>query len=70
MKQFSNYDYLYAVFMFLFGLFMIFSPGSLMRKAKYDEERIKTESWLKKTGIVLSVMAVLFGIYVYYKLNA
>lgn len=69
MQKFTNYDYLYPIFMFLFGLFMIFSPGSLIRKVKYDEERIKAESWLKKIGIGLCIFALLFAYFVYSGMN-
>jgi hypothetical protein len=55
--------------MFVFGIVMVSSPRSLMRKAKYDEESLKTESWVKKLGIGLCVFAVGFGIYIIYKLN-
>ncbi|NDV78710.1 hypothetical protein [Dysgonomonas sp. 511] len=68
--KYTNFDYLYAIFMFLFGIFMIVSPGSVIRKAKYDEERIKTESWVRKTGIVFCVLGVIFGTFIYTKLNA
>jgi hypothetical protein len=40
-----------------------------MRKAKYDEESLKTESWVKKLGIGLCVFSVGFAIYIFYKLN-
>lgn len=70
MHQYSNFDYLYAAFMLLFGIFMIVSPGSVIRKAKYDEERLRTESWIRKTGIALCVIAVGMGIFFYMKLNA
>ena len=69
MQQYSNADYLYAAFMLLFGIFMIVSPGSLIRKAKYDEERLRTESWIRKTGIVFCVLGVILGIFFYTKLN-
>jgi hypothetical protein len=68
--QYSNWDYIYAVFMLIFGIFMIISPRSLMRKAKYDEESLKTESWVKKTGIGLCIMAPLFALFIYYKIHA
>ncbi len=68
--MYSSIDYLYAAFVLLFGIIMIASPGSLIRKAKYDEERVKTESWIRKTGIVLCVIGVLMGIHFYVKLNA
>ncbi len=68
--HYSNYDYLYAIFMLLFGIFMIASPRSLMRKAKYDEESLKTESWVKKSGIGLCVLAPLFALFVYFKMHA
>ncbi len=70
MQQYSNFDYLYAIFMLLFGLFMIFSPGSLVRRVKYGEERVKAESWVKKAGIGLCIIAPLFALFIYYKMNA
>lgn len=70
MQKFSNWDYLYAIFMFLFGLFMIFSPGTFIRKVGYNEERVKAESWLKKIGIGLCIIAPIFAYFIYTKLNA
>lgn len=67
--RYTNWDYIYAVFMLLFGIFMIISPRSLMRKVKYDEEGLKTESWVKKAGIGLCIMAPLFAFFIYYKMN-
>ncbi|MDR0825443.1 MAG: hypothetical protein LBN74_10145 [Prevotella sp.] len=61
-------DFIYPVFMLIFGIVMIVSPRTFMRKAKYDEESLKTESLLKKLGIGLAVFAVLFAIYLSYKL--
>ena len=69
MRNFIYLDLLYPVFMFIFGIIMISSPRSLMRKAKYDEESLKTESWVKKLKIGLCVFAVGFGIYIFYKLK-
>lgn len=69
MHQYSNFDYLYALFMLLFGLVMIFSPRTLMRGAKYDEESLKTEKWVKWVGIGLSVFSVGFAIFIYIKLS-
>ena len=69
MRNFIYLDLLYPVFMFIFGIIMISSPRSLMRKAKYDEESLKTESWVKKLGIGLCVFAVGFRIYIFYKLK-
>jgi hypothetical protein len=40
-----------------------------MRNAKYDEDSLKTESWVKKLGILMIVLAVGLGIYMIYKLN-
>jgi hypothetical protein len=65
MQTLSNYDYLYAIFMFAFGLFMIFSPRTLMRGSKYDEDSLKTEKWVKRLGIGLCVIGVIFGIWIY-----
>lgn len=70
MQQFSNFDYVYAIFILLFGLFMIFSPGSLARKVKYGEERVKAEAWIKKLGIGFCIAAPLFALFIYYKMNA
>jgi len=39
-----------------------------MRKAKYDEESLKTESLVKKLGIGLVIFALGLGIYMIYKL--
>ncbi|MBB4037594.1 hypothetical protein GGR21_003514 [Dysgonomonas hofstadii] len=70
MNQISNIDYIYPVFMLLFGLFMIFSPGTFIRKVGYNEERTKAEKWLKWTGIGLCVFAPLLAGFFYYKMNA
>ena len=68
--HYSIYDYLYPIFIFLFGIFMIISPRTLMRKAKYDEEGLKAESWVKKAGVGLCILAPLLAIFLYYKMNA
>ena len=69
MPKFNNFDYLYAVFMVIFGIVMFFSPRSVMRHAKYDEEGIKTENMVKKLGIGLAIFGIAFGIFIYYKMN-
>lgn len=69
MRQIILIDFIYPAFMFILGVVMISSPRSLMRKAKYDEESLKTESWVKKSGIVLCVGAVGLAVYFYYKMN-
>jgi hypothetical protein len=69
MQQYSNVDYIYAAFILLFGIFMIVSPETLIRKAKYDEERFKAESWIKKTGILFCILGICLGIYFYIELN-
>ncbi|MDU1891866.1 MAG: hypothetical protein E6767_14355 [Dysgonomonas sp.] len=63
----SFYDYLYAIFGVLFGVFMIISPRTLMRGAKYDEESLKTESWVRKAGIGLIVISIGLAIYLFFK---
>lgn len=68
--KYTIYDVLYPICLFLFGIFMIVSPRSLMRKAKYDEEGLKAERWLKYTGIGLCAVSLLLGIYFIYKMNA
>lgn len=70
MRQLTNIDLLYPIFMLILSIVMIVSPRSLMRKAKYDEESLKTESWVKKLGIALVVFAVGLGGYMIYKLYA
>lgn len=69
MHQFSNFDYLYALFILLFGVFMIVSPRTLMRGAKYDNESLKTEKWVKRLGIVFCLFAVGFAAYIYIRLS-
>jgi len=69
MYHYSTFDYLYAVFMLLFGLFMIFSPRTLMRGSKYDDDSEKTEKWVKRLGITLCVFAVGFAIFLYIKMS-
>lgn len=62
-------DFVYPAFLLILGIVMIFSPRTLMRKAKYDEESMKTESWVKRLGIVLCIAGVAVGIYYFYKMN-
>ncbi|MDR2956485.1 MAG: hypothetical protein LBV43_15540 [Prevotella sp.] len=69
MSHLSNFDYLYAALFLLFGIFMIVSPRTLMRGAKYDEESLKTEKWVKRLGIVLCIFAVGFAISLYIRLQ-
>jgi uncharacterized membrane protein YfcA len=69
MQKFSNIDFIYPAFLLVFGLVMMYSPRTMMRKAKYDEESLKTESWIKKLGIGLCVFAVAFGIFMYFNLK-
>jgi hypothetical protein len=68
MAGYTNWDFIYPVFSVLFGIFMIVSPRSLMYKAKYDEEGLKTESWVKKCGIGLCIIGVAYAVYLYYRL--
>lgn len=70
MNQISNIDYIYPAFMFIFGLAMIFSPGTFIRKVGYNEERVKAEKWLKWTGIGLCIIAPLLAGYFYSEINA
>ncbi len=70
MNKITVLDYLYPLFMFLFGLFMIFSPGTFIRKVGYNEERIKAEKWLKYTGIALCIMSPFLAYYFYTEINA
>lgn len=69
MKEIILVDFLYPVFLLILGIVMITSPRSLMRKAKYDEESIKTESWVKKLGYVVCIGAVGMAVYFFYKMN-
>lgn len=62
-------DFVKPIFMLIFGLVMIFSPRSLMWKAKYDEEGVKAESWVKKIGIILCVAGIAIAIYYIYKMS-
>ncbi|WP_029903179.1 hypothetical protein [Prevotella sp. 10(H)] len=66
---YSNWDFIYPVFMLIFGIVMILSPRTFMRKAKYDEDSVKAESWVKKAGIGLAIMAPLLAFFIYYKMN-
>ena len=61
----SNFDYLYAAIAIIVGIIMIANPRTFMRKAKYDEESLKTESLLKKLGIGLTVIGIAFAVYIY-----
>lgn len=62
-------DFAKPIFLLILGLVMIFSPRTLMRKAAYDEEGMKTESWVKKTGIILSIVGVAIAIYYFYQMG-
>lgn len=64
------YDYLYAVVGIIFGIIMIINPRMLMRNAGYDEESVKTESFMKKIGILFVIASIGLAIYLYIKLNA
>jgi len=70
MNQYSNLDYLYPAFLLIFGLIMIFSPGSFVRKVGYNEERVKAEKWLRVIGVALCIFAPIMAYYFYTKLNA
>lgn len=63
----SNFDYAYAAFGLIFGIVMMASPRTFMRGAKYDEESIKAESFVKKAGAGLAVLAIFFAVYVYFR---
>ncbi|MDR1090759.1 MAG: hypothetical protein LBL79_06755 [Prevotella sp.] len=69
MQKFTNIDFIYPVFLLIFGIVMIFNPRTVMRKAKYDEESLKTESWVKKLGIGFCIFAVAFAVYMYFSLK-
>ncbi len=68
--ELSNFDYVYAVFGIIFGIIMIVNPRMFMRNAGYDEESVRTESFMKKTGAVLVAGCIGFAIYIFVKLNA
>lgn len=68
--QSTNFDFLYPALIAIVGIVMIFSPRTFMRGAKYDEESIKTESWVKKTGIGLIIVGIGYAIYIYMGLHA
>lgn len=65
MKQPSDFDYVYAVIGIIVGIIMIATPRTFMRKAKYDEESLKTESLLKKIGIGVIIICIVFAIVIY-----
>lgn len=54
---------LYFIGIAIFSLVMIFSPRSFLGKAKYDEDAVKTEGILKKSGIVLLILSIGLVIY-------
>lgn len=62
-------DFIKPVFFLLLGLVMIFSPRTLMWKAKYDEEGLRTESWVKKLGIIMCIISVAVAIYYFYTMS-
>lgn len=69
MKQILLIDFIYPAFLFILGIVMITSPRSLMGRAKYDKESMKTESWVKKLGYVVALGSVGLAVYFYYKMN-
>ncbi len=69
MQKFTNIDFMYPAFMLIFSLVMIFSPRTMMGRAKYDEESLRTESWIKKLGIGFGVFALAFAIFIYFNLK-
>lgn len=66
----TNFDYAYPVLIIILAIVMIVNPRTFMRKAKYDDESLKTEKIIKKIGIVLIALAIGQAIYFYYKMNA
>lgn len=69
MQKFTGIDFMYPAFFLIFAIVMIVSPRTMMRRAKYDEESMKTESWIKKLGIGLCVFAVAFAVFIYFNLK-
>ncbi|WP_165021133.1 hypothetical protein [Dysgonomonas sp. ZJ279] len=65
MTQLSDIDYIYAAIGVIVGIIMIFSPRTFMRGAKYDEDSLKTESFLKKIGIAVIILGIVFAIIIY-----
>lgn len=69
MNKFAIIDFIYPVFFFIFGIVMILSPRTMMRKAKYDEESLKMESWIKKFGVGFCVFAIAFAVFMFFNLK-
>ena len=65
--ELSNIDYIYAVAIGIVGIMLIANPSTFMGRAKYDENRVKTESLLKKVGIGLIVFAAIFAGAIYFR---
>lgn len=61
----SNFDYIYAALGVICGIVMIASPRTFMRKVRYDEEGVKTESLVKKLGIAVILLGVGLAIYIF-----
>lgn len=62
-------DFAKPIFLLILGLVMIFSPRTLMWKAKYDEEGMRTESWVKKLGIIMCIVGVGIAVYYFYSMG-
>lgn len=62
-------DFAKPIFLLILGLVMIFSPRTVMWKAKYDEEGLRTEAWVKKLGIIMCLVGVSIAIYYFYKMG-
>lgn len=56
---------MYFIVIGICALVMIFSPRTLMGKAKYDESAIKTEGLIKKSGIGLLIFCIILLIYTF-----
>ena len=60
-----DFDYLYALGIVVLGIVMMTSPESFLGRAKYNDDRVKTESFLKKTGIVIIICGLVFAVFVF-----
>ena len=67
MKGLSNIDYIYSIAMIIVGIVMISSPRTFMGRAKYDEDSLKTEKFLKIMGIVIMLLSVVFAGFIFFR---
>lgn len=54
---------LYFIAIGICAIIMILSPQTFLGKAKYDEDTVKTQGYIKKGGIALLIFSIILTIY-------